>query len=50
MSGAHVFSNAHDIAVSGGTFYTANTVSGTVRYLLSKLMAWMLADPYQQRQ
>jgi len=50
MSGAHVFSNAHDFAVSGGTFYAANTVSGTARYLLSKLMAWMLADPHQQRQ
>ena len=32
MSGAHVFSNAHDIVVSGGTFYTADTVSGRARY------------------
>ena len=39
MSGAHVFSNAHDIAISGGTFYTANTVSGTIWYPPSKLMA-----------
>jgi hypothetical protein len=41
MSGAHSFSNAHDIAISGGTFYTlaADTVSVTVRYLPSKLMA-----------
>ena len=38
MSEAHVFSNAHDIAVSGGTFYTASTVSGTIRYTPSKLM------------
>ena len=38
MSGAHVFANAHDPAISSGTFYTANTVSGTVTYLLSKLM------------
>ena len=28
MSGAHVFPNAHDNVVSGGTFYTADTVSG----------------------
>ncbi|EDR10450.1 mycorrhiza-induced NACHT/WD-repeat protein [Laccaria bicolor S238N-H82] len=27
MTEAHVFSNAHDIAVSGGTFYTANTIN-----------------------
>ena len=39
MTGAHVFSNAHDIAISGSTFYTADTVSGTVRYSPSKLMA-----------
>ena len=31
MTGAHVFSNAHDFAISGGTFYTADTVSGAVR-------------------
>ena len=36
MSEAHFFSNAHDIAISGGTFYA---VSGTVRYPPSKLMA-----------
>ena len=41
MSGAHVFENARDIAFSGGTFYTANTVSGTATYLLSKLMVWI---------
>ena len=33
MSGAQVFSNAHDIAVSGGTLCAADTVSETVRYL-----------------
>ena len=42
MSRAHIFPNAHDTAVSGGTFYAADTVSGTVRYLLDKLMAWNL--------
>jgi hypothetical protein len=41
MSEAHVFQNARGTTVSGGTFYTANTVSGTVRYLLSKLMVWI---------
>ena len=41
MSGAQVFSNAHDIAVSGGTLYTADTVSGTVRYPPNKLIAWI---------
>ena len=39
MSGAHVFANAHDFAISGSTFYTANSVSETARYLLSLLMA-----------
>ena len=39
MTGAHLFSNAHDIAISGSTFYMANTVSGTVRHPPSKLMA-----------
>ena len=39
MTEAHLFSNAHDIAISGSTFYTADTVSGTVRYSFSKLMA-----------
>ena len=39
MTEAHLFSNAHDIAISGSTFYTADTVSGTVRYSSSKLMA-----------
>ena len=39
MSGAHVFSNAHDIVVSGCTFYTADTVSGRARYPPSKLIA-----------
>jgi flagellar biosynthesis GTPase FlhF len=39
MSGAHVFSNAHDITFRGSTIYAAETVSGTVRYLPSKLMA-----------
>ena len=40
MSRTHIFSNAHGTAVSGGTFYAANTVSETVRYVLSRLMAW----------
>ena len=31
MARAHVFTNAHDIAISGGTFYTADTVSATVK-------------------
>ena len=31
MSRTHIFSNAHGTAVSGGTFYAANTVSETVR-------------------
>jgi hypothetical protein len=31
MSGAYVFSNTHDIAISGGTFYTADTVSSVRR-------------------
>ena len=39
MSGAHVFSNARDNVVSGGAFYTADTVSGSARYPLSKLIA-----------
>ena len=39
MSGAQVLSDAHDIAISGGRLYTANTVSGTFRYPPSKLMA-----------
>ena len=30
MAGAHVFTNAHDIVISGGTFYTADTVSRAV--------------------
>ena len=38
-TGVHVFSNAHDVAISGGAFYTAGTVSGTVRYSAGKLMA-----------
>jgi hypothetical protein len=41
MSEVHVFQNAHGTTVSGGTFYTANTASGTVGYLLSKLMVWI---------
>ena len=49
MSGAQIFSNAHGTAVSGGTFYAANTVSGTVRYLLSRLIA-SLADPLEPLQ
>ena len=40
MSRTHIFSNAHGTAVSGGTFYAANAVSETVRYVLSRLMAW----------
>jgi hypothetical protein len=38
MSGAHSFSNARDLAISGGTFNTAGIVSGTVRYPPGKLM------------
>ena len=38
-TGVHVFSNAHDIAISGGAFYTADTVSGTFRYSPVQLMA-----------
>ena len=41
MSGGHVFANAHGTVVTGGTFYAADNVSGTVRYLLRKLMAWI---------
>ena len=41
MSRAHIFPNAHGTAVSGGTFYAANAVSETVRYVLSKLIAWI---------
>ena len=41
----HVFSNAHDIAISGGVIYAADTVSGTVGYQpRTKLMA---LDPLQ---
>ena len=47
MSGAQIFSNARGIAVSGGTFYAADTVSGTVSYLLSRLMA-SLPDSLEQ--
>ena len=36
MSRAHIFSDAHEIV--GGTFYTADTVSGRARYPLSKLI------------
>ena len=39
MAGAHVFTNAHDFAITGGTFNTADTVSGAVRESTSKLMA-----------
>ena len=41
MSRAHIFSDARGTAVSGGTFHSAETVSGTVRYPLrtSKLEA-----------
>ena len=35
----HSFSNACDIAISGGAFYTADTVSEPVRYSAGKLMA-----------
>ena len=39
MGAGQVFSNAHDIAISGGTFYTADTVCGmAVRYRPSKLI------------
>ena len=41
MSRAHIFPNAHGTAVNSGAFYAADTVSKTVRYLLSKLMAWI---------
>jgi len=41
MSGAQIFSNAHDIALSGGMFYAADTVSRTARYPPSKLIAWI---------
>ena len=41
MSGAHLFSNAHDIAVGGGTFYAVDTVSGTARYPSGKLIEWI---------
>ena len=37
MSRAHVFANAHDIAISDSTFFTANTMSETAKYLPSKL-------------
>ncbi|KIK05032.1 hypothetical protein K443DRAFT_675499 [Laccaria amethystina LaAM-08-1] len=30
MSGPNILANAHDIAISGGTFYAADTVSGTI--------------------
>ena len=38
MSGAHIFSNAHETAVSSGVFYTADTVSGRAIYPPSKLI------------
>ena len=31
MAGAHVFTNAHDFAITGGTFNIIDTVSGAVR-------------------
>ena len=42
MSRAHVLSNARDAVISGGTFYTADTVSATLKYPPSKLMALYL--------
>ena len=39
MAVAHLFPNAHDFVISGGKFYVADTVSGTVRYSPSNLMA-----------
>ena len=44
MRRVQVFSNAHDIAISGGVIYAADTVSGTVGYRPTKLMA---LDPLQ---
>ena len=41
MSRGHVFANAHSTVVTGSTFYAADSVSGTVRRLLSKLTAWI---------
>ena len=40
MSGGHVFANAHGTAVSGGTLYAADSVSGQLD-MLNKLTAWI---------